>query len=207
MSEGTVRHQYNQLASVYDRRWNQYIRKTLLFLKDWARIPPDARVLDLACGTGEFERLLLQENPAQPITGVDISERMLAIAQQKLQAYPTVSFSLASATALPFADSSFDIIVSASSFHYFDDPGAALAEMKRVLKPDGKVIILDWCKDYLLCRLCDLLLRVIDPAHNQCYTQAEFHRLLTTARFDIQRSTKFRFGVVWGLMVVTATSD
>lgn len=116
---------------MYDRHWNQYIRKTLLFLKDWAKIPPGARVLDLACGTGEFERLLLQENPTQPITAVDISERMLAIAQQKLQAYPTVSFLLASATALPFADSSFDTIISASSFHYFDNPGAANSRVER----------------------------------------------------------------------------
>jgi ubiquinone/menaquinone biosynthesis C-methylase UbiE len=145
----------------------------LSFLKTWAHITPTDIVVNVACGTGKFERIILAENPNQQIVSIDISEKMLAIAQRKLQAYPNVSFSLSSAAALPCTNGSFDVIVSASSFHYFDDPRAALAEMKRVLKPDGKVIILDWCKDYLVCWLCDLLLRVIDPAHKQCYTQAE----------------------------------
>lgn len=204
MSESTVRQQYNQLATVYDRRWQHYITKTLLFLKQWAQIPASARVLDLACGTGEFERLLLQESPDQLITGVDISEQMLAIAHQKLKPYPNVSLQLATASDLPFADRSFDVIVSANSFHYFDNPELALKEMKRVVKPGGKVVILDWCKDYFVCRVCDALLQRFDPAHQQCYTQAEFHHLLNTAGFKIQQATKVRFGLIWGLMVVTA---
>jgi ubiquinone/menaquinone biosynthesis C-methylase UbiE len=205
MSEDTVRQQYNQLASVYDRRWNQYITKTLLFLKDWVTIPPDASVLDLACGTGEFERLVLQENPTQSITGVDISESMVAIARQKCQDYPHVSFHIGSASALPFPAECFDVIVSANAFHYFDDPIAALAEMQRVLKPEGEVIILDWCKDYWFCRICDLLLKLIDPAHKQCFTQAEFHHFLTLAGFEIQAATRFQIDWLWGLMVATAS--
>ena len=43
MSESTVRQQYNQLASVYDRRWQHYITKTLRFLKQWAMIPAEAK--------------------------------------------------------------------------------------------------------------------------------------------------------------------
>ncbi len=204
MSESAVRQQYNQLASVYDRRWQHYITKTLLFLKQWAMIPAEARVLDLACGTGEFERLLLQENPDQFITGVDISEQMLVIAHQKLKSYPNVSLQIATASDLPFADSSFDTVVSANSFHYFDDPELALKEMKRVVRPGGRVVILDWCKDYFVCRVCDVLLQRFDPAHQQCYTQAEFHHLLNATGFRIQQATKVRFGLIWGLMVVTA---
>jgi len=205
MSESTVRQQYNQLASVYDRRWQHYITKTLLFLKQWVTIPAEARVLDLACGTGEFERFLLQDNPDQLITGIDISEQMLAIAHQKLKPYPNVSLQLATASDLPFADRSFDVIVSANSFHYFDNPELALKEMKRVVKPGGRVVILDWCKDYLVCRVCDALLQRFDPAHQQCYTQAELHNLLNATGFKIQQATKVRFGLIWGLMVVTAT--
>lgn len=207
MTEAQVREQYDQLATRYDQRWRRYVSNTLSFLKVWAQIAPTDLVLDVACGTGEFERLILNENPAQNMVGVDISDEMLTIAQQKLQAYPNTAFFPASVTNLPLADQSFDVVVSASSFHYFDDSGAALAEMKRVLKPNGKVIILDWCKDYLLCRLCDFLLKIIDPAHKQCYTQAEFHHLLTAAGFNIQRATKVRFGLVWGLMVATATLE
>ena len=206
MTEAKVRAQYDQLAARYDQRWSRYVSGTLSFLKTWAQIRPTDIVLDVACGTGEFERLILSENPGQQIVGVDISQEMLAIAQQKLQAYPNTVFLPASVTKLPLAEQRFDVVVSASSFHYFDDPTAALAEMKRVLKPNGKVIILDWCKDYLLCRLCDFFLKMIDPAHKQCYTQSEFHTLLTASGFDIQRATKVRFGLVWGLMVATAIS-
>ena len=130
---------------------------------------------------------------------------MLEIAKQKCATYSQVEFHTASASALPFTSNSFDVIVSANSFHYFDDSNTALREMRRVLKPEGKVIILDWCRDYLVCKICDVVLKVFDPAHKQCYTQDEFHCLLASANFTILRATRVRFGVVWGLMVATAT--
>lgn len=199
-----VREQYNQMAARYDQRWSTYTANTLSFLKIWAQVSPLATVLDVACGTGEFESLLLADNPTQQMVGVDISDKMLAIAAQKCHAHPNVSFQTAEASALPFVNNSFDVIVSANAFHYFDDPNAALAEMQRVLKPNGTVIILDWCKDYLLCRVCDIVLQFFDPAYKQCYAQNEFHTLLKTAQFDIGRATRVRFGIVWGLMVAEA---
>ncbi|WP_392534672.1 class I SAM-dependent methyltransferase [Nostoc sp. C117] len=203
MIETTVRKQYDHLASVYDRRWKNYIANTLTFLKTWAEISPLDNVLDVACGTGEFERLLLTDYSTLKIVGVDISEEMLAVAKEKCGVYPQVSFHTASASALPFANNSFDVIVSANSFHYFDDPLAALIEMQRVLKPNGKVVILDWCKDYLFCKILDIILKVIDPAHQKCYEQDEFHGFLSSANFVVSRATKFRFGLFWGLMVAT----
>lgn len=207
MIETTVRDQYNQMAEAYDRRWSRYLSNTLLFLKDWAAIAPSKSVLDIGCGTGEFERLVLLEQPTQAIVGIDLAEQMLGLAQQKCRDYPQVSFQKASVAALPFADRSFDLVVSASAFHYFDDPIVALLEMKRVLKPDGEIVILDWCKDYILCRLYDLVLKQFDPAYRQCYTQAEFHRLLVEAGFGVDRATKVRFGLAWELMVTTAKAS
>lgn len=205
MSETVIREQYDRMADVYDQRWNNYIAKSLSFLKYWVQISAEATVLDIGCGTGEFERLLLTENSQQMITGVDISEEMLLVAKQKCRTYPNVSFQNASVSDLPFADNTFDVIVSASAFHYFDNPDIALKEMRRVVKPEGKVVMLDWCKDYLLCRICDFLLKFVDPAYQQCYTQKEFHSLLTSSLFNIERATKFRFGIVWGMMISSAT--
>lgn len=185
MVKSIVQRQYDQLAKIYDRRWRTYVENTLNFLNQWADIPLQASVLDLACGTGEFERLLLQDNPNQQILGVDISAEMLAIAQQKLHRYSSVRFEPGSATEIPSADEQFDVVVCANSFHYFDQPIDALVEMKRVLKPDGKLVILDWCKDFLLCRFCDAVLKLIDPAHQQCYTQREFHKFFSTAQLNV----------------------
>jgi ubiquinone/menaquinone biosynthesis C-methylase UbiE len=202
--ESKVRQEYDRLAAIYDQRWNRYVTDTLTFLKHWLDLSPREMVLDIACGTGELERLLLEENPTQTIVGVDISGQMLGIAQHKLTAFPSVSFQIASASQLPFSSHCFDVVISANSFHYFEDPAIAIVEMKRVLKFDGKIVILDWCKDFLLCRICDFLLQWLDPAHRQCYTQAEFHHLLTTAGLELQCAQKVRFGWFWGLMIVTA---
>ena len=206
MIETTVGDQYNQMAERYDRRWSHYLANTLSLLKEWAAIAPESTVLDVGCGTGEFERLVLLEQPTQAIVGIDLSEQMLERAQQKCRDYPHVSFQKASVAALPFSDRSFDVIVSASAFHYFNDPIAALTEMKRVLKPNGEIVILDWCKDYILCQLYDLVLKRLDPAYKQCYTQAEFHKLLAEAGFIVDRATRVRISLAWELMVATATT-
>jgi ubiquinone/menaquinone biosynthesis C-methylase UbiE len=204
MTEAKVRQQYDRIAAVYDQRWSRYVTNTLQFLNAWAELASTDRVLDVACGTGEFERIVLAEHPTQHIVGIDLSEPMVAIAQQKAQAFPQVSFQVATASALPFADHQFDVVVCANAFHYFDNPIVALMEMKRVLKPTGKVVILDWCRDFFLCQVCDVVLKLLDPAHQRCYTQREFHDLLTSAGFEVVRSRRIRFGWVWGLMVATA---
>ncbi|MGF1992263.1 MAG: class I SAM-dependent methyltransferase [Nostoc sp. ZfuVER08] len=207
MIETTVRKQYNNLAVIYDRRWKKYIDRTLSSLKTWAEISPLDTVLDIGCGTGELERLLLTDYPNLKIVGVDISEQMLAIAENKCSGYPQVSFQVASSSALPFPNNSFDVIVSASAFHYFSEPLAALIEMKRVLKPNGKVVILDWCKDYLFCQILDIILKIFDPAHQQCYTQDELHHFLSCANFVVSRGTKVRLGIFWGLMLATGEAE
>lgn len=203
--ESRVKDQYNSQAQSYDRRWSRYINKTLAFLLEWAEIPVAANVLDVACGTGELERLLLTKHSDQSISGIDISEKMLTQARKKLKGYPNVTLKRGTASQLPFPDRHFDIIVSASSFHYFPNPEKALAEVNRVLKPSGQIVILDWCKDFLLCRICDWLLKRFDPAHQQCYTEAEFHTLLENSGLRIQRSQRIRFDVIWGLMIATAS--
>ena len=65
MTKTTVREQYDRMAAKYDRRWSSYITNTLSFLQDWTQISPQDKVLDIGCGTGEFERLVLTQQPTQ----------------------------------------------------------------------------------------------------------------------------------------------
>ncbi len=199
-----VQQQYNQMAQGYDRRWQHYTHPTLRFLLHWADIQPAEDVLDVGCGTGELEWLHLQAQPQQSMTGIDLAEAMVAVARQKCAAFPQVSFQVGTAEALPYSDRSFDVIVSASAFHYFPDPLAALTEMKRVLQPDGRLVILDWCRDFLWCQLCDLWLQWRDPAHRQCYTQPELHQYFRQAGFQVMAAQRQRFGPFWGLMIAIA---
>lgn len=200
--ENAVSQEYNRLASIYDHRWQNYISKSLSFLVNFADIPTEASILDLACGTGELTKLLLEENPQQQITGVDISESMLEIARKKLDAYSDISLHHTSVTSLPFDNDSFDLVICANAFHYFVSPQLALAEIKRVLKPEGEVIILDWCRDYWVLKICDRIFKLIDPAYQGCYTQAELNRLLKNTGFNVVKDSKVRFGFIWELMVV-----
>ncbi len=198
-----VRTQYDQLAAIYDQRWQDYMARTLTFLQGWAQLAPQASVLDVACGTGALEVLLLGDAPTRSITGVDLSSQMLAVAAAKCDQYANVNFQPASAESLPFANASFDAVISANAFHYFPQPVAALSEMCRVLKPSGNVVLLDWCKDFLFCRLCDLILPYFDPAYRQCYTQAQLHGFFRQAGLSVIRARRVRFGPVWGMMVAS----
>ncbi len=202
--ETTVSNKYNRLASIYDLRWRNYLDRSLSFLLDFAEIPPSASILDLACGTGELTRLILKTNPQQDITGVDISPAMLAIANNKLEAYSQARLSLASATELPFAQQSFNLVICANAFHYLESPELTLAEIKRVLKPEGTIIILDWCRDYFILKIGDRFFNFIDPAYRKCYTKEELERLFLTAGFKIVKDNKMRFGLIWELMAVAA---
>lgn len=205
MPEQEARRQYDRMATIYDWLWHAYVRNTLTFLQDWAALAPEARVLDVACGTGTFEHLTARAQPLQRILGVDLASGMLAEAEAKCAAFPAIRFVQARAASLPVGSQQVDVVVSASAFHYFDDPVAVLAAMRDALRPGGYVVILDWCKDFVLCRLCDLALHAIDPAHKHCYREAELHALLQQAGFTVRQARRVRFGLVWGLMVATAT--
>lgn len=208
--EDIVQAQYDRLASIYDRRWHFYTRSTLGFLLEWHPWPSEGRILDVACGTGELEWLICQSggiSSGAQIIGVDLSEQMLSVARQKCAGFPQISFITALASHLPFEDESMDLVISANAFHYFPEPIQVLQEMKRVLKPDGSIVILDWCRDYLMCQICDVILTLLDPGYRQCYTESECAHLLNKAQLTIHRSSRRRFGLIWGLMVVSARKD
>ena len=196
---------YDKQASSYDRTWRRYIARTLGFLKASISLRSSDRILDIACGTGEFERLILNEHPNQQMIGIDISEKMLHFAREKCSGYPNAAFLKADASALPFPDDSFDLVISANSLHYFDNPSASIAEMRRVLLPRGSLVILDWCKDYLLCRCFDFFFRWIERGYQSCYTQRDLQRSLEAAGFAVQSTRKIKLGsIFWGHMIAVA---
>jgi ubiquinone/menaquinone biosynthesis C-methylase UbiE len=105
-------------------------------------LPPGAEVLEVAPGPGyhaiEMARL------GYAVTGLDISRTMVEIATgQARRAGVSVDFRLGDATAMPFPDARFDLIVCQAAFKNFLDPVAALDEMHRVLRPGGTAVIQD----------------------------------------------------------------
>lgn len=199
-----VRERYDHLAGTYDRRWKGYVESTLGAVLQQLKLTGAETVLDIGCGTGALEHSLVSRHPNLKITGVDLSEKMLSVARRKLQACPNVDFVAANASGLPFPNESFDRVICASAFHYFDEPQTPVLEMRRVLKPGGKLILLDWCKDYLFCRVCDILFRAFNPDYAQCYTQKELSRFLKNGGFQVSSERKFRSQAVWGMAMIEA---
>ena len=197
-----VRQEYDRLAGEYDERWQRYVEDTLRAVTEAIAVRGDERVLDVACGTGELEWRLLQRWPGLSLTGCDLSVGMLAQARTK-PITGDVAWVQADATALPFPDASFDIVICANSFHYFRAPQQSLAEMRRALRPGGRLVLVDWCDDYLSCRACSLWLRWTDPAFHQTYSLAEFRSLIESSGFEVQDAQRFRVGLIWGMMRVT----
>jgi ubiquinone/menaquinone biosynthesis C-methylase UbiE len=103
----------------------------------FARVAEDAVVVDVATGTGLVARALAARYPGLRISGVDISGGMLAVARAAL---PSATWLQADAAALPIADASTDLVTCVTALHLFPDPGGAIAQWARILRPGGRVI-------------------------------------------------------------------
>jgi ubiquinone/menaquinone biosynthesis C-methylase UbiE len=104
-------------------------------------------ILDLATGTGVLaEKLFTETGDKGKITGVDINPEMLAMAAKRCaSANPPVDFIVATAEALGVADDSMDVVVCQQGFQFFPDKPAAAAEMHRVLRRGGRLVVTTWC--------------------------------------------------------------
>jgi demethylmenaquinone methyltransferase/2-methoxy-6-polyprenyl-1,4-benzoquinol methylase len=105
-----------------------------------------SQVLDLATGTGDLAfRFEKKVRPAGQVTGTDFCEPMLVVARTKAaKRRSTTTFDVADAMDLPFPDSAFDIASIAFGIRNVDDPVKALREMRRVVRPGGRVVVLEF---------------------------------------------------------------
>jgi len=102
------------------------------------------RVLDVGSGPG----LLAYDvgtsvGPEGRVCGIDISEDMLAMSRKRCADLPWTEFQRSDATHLPYPDDAFDVAVSTQVYEYVADIPAALAELYRVMRPGGRVLVLD----------------------------------------------------------------
>jgi demethylmenaquinone methyltransferase/2-methoxy-6-polyprenyl-1,4-benzoquinol methylase len=109
---------------------------------DLARVGPGSRVLDVATGTGDLAlELDRRVGPTGEVVGTDFSERMLELARTKA---PQLRFEWANALALPYADDEFDAACVGFGARNFTDLERGLREMARVVRPGGRVVVLDF---------------------------------------------------------------
>ncbi len=105
--------------------------------------PPDARVLEVGCGTGAVSRVLAARPGVAAVVGVDPSPGLLARARTLAADLGNLSFQVADGRALPFGDAEFDAVVFHTTLCHVPEPERALAEAHRVLRPGGWLAVFD----------------------------------------------------------------
>jgi ubiquinone/menaquinone biosynthesis C-methylase UbiE len=130
---------------------------------------------------------------------------MIAHARGKFASQLPIRFCCANGEQLPFHDCSFDVVASCSAYHFMPDRSGVLEEMARVLVPGGRLVITDWCADYLMCRLLDCwLVFTRRAAHSGSLRSHELRSLLNCAGFTERHVQTYRVGWLWGLVTVVA---
>lgn len=200
--EDAVLREYARLALQYDRRWSRFIHASVQETLNRVEVYPHLKVLDVGCGTGTLFQMLLRRNPSMHLVGLDLCSEMLGVARHKLGRRSKLV--TGRAQQLPFASESFDLVVSCNSFHFWHEPQEALLETLRVVKRGGKVVITDWCDDYLACRVCGFLLQIFRGAHFKTYRLQECERLLSGAGYVEISVERYKIDWLWGLMTATA---
>ena len=137
-------------SKLYDRynKWGGYGESFRKQVIDEASLKPGESVLDCGCGTGTLAVIAKRQIGAEgKVTGIDLSPDQLAIARKKAQKENLdIEFHEGSIDELPFPDASFDAIFSTLMIHHVPPhvKTAAFREMRRVLKPNGRIVIADF---------------------------------------------------------------
>lgn len=145
----------------------------------WARdliersrpIGPSDRILDLGCGTGIVSRLLRERlGGAARLTALDANPQMAATARSLA---PELDVREGNAMALPFDDGSFDLVLSQEMLQFVPDRPKALAEIRRVLAPGGRVFLSTWrprAENELIAALGPIAERHLGPSNDKRYS-------------------------------------
>lgn len=152
---------------------------------------PGEHALDLACGTGRMALML--SRVAARVVGCDITAEMLKRAKvgAAVAGSDNVIFVEAEASRLPFIEDSFDLVTCRTAFHHFPDPRAVLAEVARVLVPDGRFVIEDvYGPDEAgLSAAREEIEKALDRFHVKAYSIAEMKSMLSEAGLQVAVSS------------------
>ncbi len=172
-------------------------------LDQWLDAHPDARLLDLGCGAGHAS--FVAATKVTQVMAYDLSEKMLTVVKQaaKERELSNLQTCQGKAESLPFDDGSFDVVVSRYSAHHWPDVGRSLKEIKRILVPGGKFILMDIVSPGH--PVLDIYLQTVevlrDTSHVRDYSQGEWMRWINEAGLTVRTMTTERLYLDFGLWV------
>lgn len=150
-------------------------------------------VLEVAAGTAIVSRAIARR--VRHVTALDLTPAMLAEGKREAdrQGVTNVTFTRGDATALPYLDRTFTLVVTRFSLHQVADPDGVVREMARVSRPGAALIIADLVRPDGLAGDPDRIERLRDPSHATMLTEAQIAALVTGAGAEVKRSRRIDF--------------
>jgi ubiquinone/menaquinone biosynthesis C-methylase UbiE len=178
--DATVRRSFNQQTALFTGEGAVFAGPRSTPLLSWLEpLPPDAIALEVACGAAHVAE---QAAPSvRQVVGIDLTPALLRLAADRLSAAGITNVLLqeGNANRLPFLDASFDLVFCRASLHHFPDPRQPVAEMARVCRPGGRVVVSDMvAPDARLRGAFDELHRKLDPSHASAMLREELAALV-----------------------------
>ncbi len=186
--EDKARSVFGERAAMYVTSATHRDPEVLARLVALAAPEPDWDALDVATGTGHTAFALAPH--VRAVVGLDLTPEMLAEAERVRaeRGLANVTFRAGDVHALPFAGASFDLVTARRAPHHFADIGKALGEMRRVLRPGGRLVVDDRSvpEDDFVDRTMNRLDWLHDESHVRQYRPSEWRQMLERAGFAVE---------------------
>lgn len=208
--KAVVRQEFTQQAQAYAANPMIMAQTPLSRLVEAVHPRSDARVLDVATGPGYVAAAFAEAGCE--VVGLDLTEAPLALAEQMRQqrGLANLSFQVGDAEQLPFADQSFDVVVSRFALHHCEDAQRVLAEMARVCRLHGTVVIEDLVTSEFPKRAAyqNRMEYLRDPSHTRALSISEFLAIFSACGLEVEQIyTDFRPQVLEQWLKNTQTPD
>ncbi|HLM17534.1 MAG TPA: methyltransferase domain-containing protein [Acidimicrobiia bacterium] len=177
--DAVVRSSFEKQAAIFGGDHSPFARRPHSPLAWLEPLEPDMIVLDVACGAGHVAEQVAPN--VRQVVGIDLTPSLLELGAQRLRegGIANVLLQEGNAAELPFLDASFDLVVCRGALHHFPRPEGPVAEMARVCRPEGRVVVGDMVVTSADVReRFDELHRSLDPSHARTLLEAELAALL-----------------------------
>jgi SAM-dependent methyltransferase len=187
MYEDSIREEFTRQSRSFGKSSAMTSAETLGALVELVPAEPDSCWLDVACGTGLVSRAVASR--VRAVTGVDLTPAMVEEAERSAgeEGTANVSFAIGDATALAFAEASFDGAITRLSLHHIPLPARVVLEMARVVRPGGWVVVGDLIGDVNgeAAAWREEIERLRDPSHWACLTPERLRRVGAAAGLEL----------------------
>jgi ubiquinone/menaquinone biosynthesis C-methylase UbiE len=192
---------YNRKAKKYEQKWRRYLDHTHQVLLNHIELDASDIVLDSSGGTGLLAKKLTAHNYAfEHLVINDPSDQMLAIARQRLSGNSTISFENHKVQDFSYPQNYFTKIICLNSFHFYKKQDQVLNQFYKLLKPGGKLYILDWNREGFF-RIINTLIRWSSSEYINTRSLSELQQMMTDSEFNIKTTRSWNWHY-WKLLFI-----